>query len=60
MAITDATCRNAKPTDKHFFDPAQPFFPLVFSVGCRNPDHWDIYTEQCPGKLSAVDCRRIA
>ena len=48
MPLTDAACRNAKPTDKHFFDPAQPFFPLGFSVGCRNPDHWDIYTEQCP------------
>lgn len=39
--------------EKHFFDEAQPFFPLGFSVGWRNPGHWDIYAEQCPGKASA-------
>jgi hypothetical protein len=39
--------------EKHFFDEAQPFFPLGFSVGYRNPGHWDIYAEQCPGKVSA-------
>jgi hypothetical protein len=37
----------------HFFEAAQPFFPLGFSVGYRNPGHWDIYAEQCPGKASA-------
>lgn len=39
--------------EKHFYDKAQPFFPLGFSVGYRNPGHWDIYAEQVPGKVSA-------
>jgi hypothetical protein len=39
--------------EKHFFDQAQPFFPLGFSVGYRNPGHWDIYAQACPGKVSA-------
>ena len=39
--------------EKHFFDINQPFFPLGFSVGYRNPGHWDIYARQCPGKVSA-------
>jgi hypothetical protein len=39
--------------EKHFFDKAQPFFPLGFSVGYRNPGHWDVYAEQVPGKASA-------
>lgn len=39
--------------EKHFFDKAQPFFPLGFSVGYRNPGHWDIYAASCPGKVSA-------
>ena len=38
---------------KHFFDKAQPFFPLGFSVIYRNPGHWDIYARQCPGMISA-------
>lgn len=38
---------------KHFFDAAQPFFPLGFSVGYRNPGHWDIYADQVPGKDAA-------
>lgn len=42
-----------KEAEKHFYDAAQPFFPLGFSVGYRNPGHWDIYAEQCPGKASA-------
>jgi hypothetical protein len=42
-----------KAAEEHFFDAAQPFFPLGFSVGYRNPGHWDIYAEQCPGKVSA-------
>jgi hypothetical protein len=37
----------------HFYDAAQPFFPLGFSVGYRNPGHWDIFADQCPGKTSA-------
>jgi hypothetical protein len=37
----------------HFFDKAQPYFPFGFSVGYRNPGHWDIYASQCPGKTSA-------
>lgn len=39
--------------EKHFFDAAQPFFPLGFSVGYRNPGHWDIYAQACPGQASA-------
>lgn len=39
--------------EKHFYDAAQPFFPLGFSVGYRNPGHWDVYAERCPGKASA-------
>jgi len=39
--------------EKHFFDKAQPFFPLGFSVTYRNPGHWDIYARSCPGKISA-------
>lgn len=39
--------------EKHFFDAAQPHFPLGFSVIYRNPGHWDIYAQQCPGKISA-------
>lgn len=37
----------------HFYDAAQPFSPLGFSVGYRNPGHWDIYASQCPGKVAA-------
>lgn len=40
-------------TQKHFFDAAQPFFPLGFSVTYRNPGHWDIYARQCPGMIQA-------
>lgn len=39
--------------EKHFFDKAQPFNPGGFSVGYRNPGHWDVYAEQVPGKISA-------
>lgn len=39
--------------EKHFFDQAQPFFPLGFSVVYRNPGHWDIGAKTCPGKASA-------
>jgi hypothetical protein len=40
-------------TEKHFFDKAQPFFPLGFSVGYRNPGHWDVYAMACPGRVDA-------
>ena len=39
--------------EKHFFDANQPHFPLGFSVGYRNPGHWDVYAERCPGRASA-------
>jgi hypothetical protein len=42
-----------REAEKHFFEAAQPFYPLGFSVGYRNPGHWDIYAEQSPGKASA-------
>jgi hypothetical protein len=48
-----ATRAREKTAELHFFDAAQPFFPLGFSVGYRNPGHWDIYAAQCPGKISA-------
>lgn len=41
--------------EKHFFDAAQPHFPLGFSVSYRNPGHWDVFADQCPGKVSAFN-----
>jgi hypothetical protein len=48
-----ATRAKEKAAEVHFFDAAQPFFPLGFSVGYRNPGHWDIFASQCPGKVQA-------
>ena len=42
-----------KEAELHFYDAAQPFFPLGFSVSYRNPGHWDVMADQCPGKASA-------
>lgn len=39
--------------EKHFYDAAQPFFPLGFSVINRNTGHWDVYANQVPGKDDA-------
>lgn len=39
--------------EEHFFDKAQPFYPLGFSVAYRNPGHWDIFARETPGKVSA-------
>lgn len=39
--------------EKHFFDANQPFYPLGFSVGYRNPGHWDVVAAICPGRASA-------
>ncbi len=39
--------------EKHFFDEAQPFFPLGFSVCYRNPGHWDVMARECPGRHTA-------
>lgn len=39
--------------EKHFFDAAQPHFPLGFSITYRNPGHWDVYAKACPGEASA-------
>lgn len=39
--------------EKHFYGEALPFYPFGFSVGYRNPGHWDVYARQCPGKISA-------
>jgi hypothetical protein len=49
-AVDRAKLREA---EKHFFDAAQPFFPLGFSVGWRNPGHWDVFAQSCPGEASA-------
>lgn len=52
---TDYAVHRAKMTEaeKHFYDKAQPFFPLGFSVGYRNPGHWDVFAARCPGHVSA-------
>lgn len=42
-----------KAAELHFYDAAQPFFPRGFSVGYRNPGHWDVFADQCPGKIAA-------
>lgn len=39
--------------EKHFFDAAQPHYPLGFSIGYRNPGHWDVYAQRVPGLASA-------
>ena len=39
--------------EKHFFDKAQPHYPLGFSVMNRNLGHWDVYAEAVPGRASA-------
>lgn len=39
--------------EKHFYDKAQPFYPLGFSVSYRNPGHWDVHAKQTPGFASA-------
>lgn len=39
--------------EKHFFDAAQPHFPLGFSIHYRNPGHWDVTAQRCPGKAAA-------
>lgn len=39
--------------EKHFYESNQPFFPLGFSVGYRNPGHWDVRARRCPGRASA-------
>ena len=39
--------------EKHFFDKAQPHFPLGFSINYRNPGHWDIYAKITPGRVAA-------
>ncbi|MHC2464459.1 hypothetical protein [Bradyrhizobium embrapense] len=39
--------------EKHFFDQTQPFFPLGFSIGQRNPGYWEVYARRCPGRASA-------
>lgn len=42
-----------KAAELHFFDAAQPHFPRGFSIGYRNPGHWDVYAQQCPGRTAA-------
>lgn len=41
------------PAEKHFYDEAQPFSPMGFSVFRRNPGHWDVLAARCPGKATA-------
>lgn len=42
-----------KAAEIAFFDQNQPHFPLGFSIGYRNPGHWDVYAQMCPGRASA-------
>lgn len=42
-----------REAEKHFFDAAQPHYPLGFSISYRNPGHWDIIAREVPGKASA-------
>lgn len=51
-AYAEQRARQAE-AEKHFYDAAQPFFPLGFSVVYRNPGHWDVSAAQTPGKVSA-------
>lgn len=52
--INGAQSRAAEKTaEEYFFDKAQPFFPLGFSVGYRNPGHWDVVAQEPPGRASA-------
>lgn len=39
--------------EKHFYDAAQPFYPMGFSVFYRNPGHWDVTAKITPGQASA-------
>lgn len=39
--------------EQHFYNEAQPFFPLGFSICYRNPGHWDVFADQVPGKDAA-------
>lgn len=52
---TDHAVRRARElaAEKHFFDAAQPFFRLGFSISYRNPGHWDVIAPECPGRVSA-------
>lgn len=52
LAGAESRAREAA-AEKHFFKAAQPFFPYGFSISRRNPGHWDVYAQQCPGKASA-------
>jgi hypothetical protein len=40
--------------EQHYFDQAQPFFPLGFSIGYRNPGHWDVIAREPPGRITAM------
>lgn len=42
-----------KEAEKHFFDAAQPHYPLGFSIVNRNAGHWDVIARECPGRASA-------
>ena len=39
--------------EKHFYDLHRPHFPLGFSVGYRNPGHWDVYAQRAHGRPEA-------
>jgi hypothetical protein len=41
--------------ERHFYEAAQPFFPMGFSVHYRGDGcHWDVSAEQTPGRVSAL------
>ncbi len=51
----NAAVYRAKITEAeiHFFKQYEPFYPGGFSVGQRNPGHWDIYAQCHPGEIEA-------
>lgn len=42
-----------RAAEEHFYDLAQPHYPLGFSVIYRNPGHWDVVARETPGRASA-------
>lgn len=43
----------AKDIQKRHFDAAQPYKPRHFSIGYRNPGHFDVYARDTPGRIAA-------
>lgn len=52
LSFAEARARE-EVAEKHFFDLNKDWQPLGFSIGYRNPGHWDVYADQRPGKVQA-------